>query len=66
MSLLIDIVKNAKGKSIEKANIELKSKRLDVCKKCEHMLITGNCGICGCFVKDKVKYKDEKCPIKKW
>jgi hypothetical protein len=27
---------------------------------------TGNCKICGCFVVEKAKYKDELCPIGKW
>lgn len=27
---------------------------------------TGNCKMCGCFVSDKTKYADEKCPLGKW
>jgi|DEB0MinimDraft_10_1074344.scaffolds.fasta_scaffold02741_4 hypothetical protein len=27
---------------------------------------TGNCKMCGCFVKLKTEYKDENCPLNKW
>lgn len=27
---------------------------------------SGNCKICGCFVNEKTKYKDESCPLNKW
>lgn len=30
------------------------------------LMKTGNCKLCGCFVSDKTKYADEKCPIGKW
>lgn len=66
MSLLFDVIKKAKGKSIEKVNTNERLKRLTECKNCEHLLVTGNCKICGCFVTDKTKYKTEKCPINKW
>ena len=66
MSLLIDIVKNVKGKSTDKVSVDLHSTRVSICNKCPKLLITGNCSVCGCFVKDKAKYKNEKCPLKKW
>jgi hypothetical protein len=30
------------------------------------LIKTGNCKICGCFVKLKTEYKDENCPLGKW
>lgn len=84
MSLLIDIVKSAKGKSIEKTD-EVDSKgRLSICQECPfYKESTKSCGtlmmgdivelaggqqaqLCGCYMPDKVKYKDEHCPIGNW
>jgi|1_EtaG_2_1085319.scaffolds.fasta_scaffold307932_2 hypothetical protein len=66
MSLLIDVIKKAKGKSIEKVMPIVRQKRLEVCNKCDELLKTGNCKKCGCFVSDKTKYKGERCPLNKW
>tara|TARA_R110000751_G_scaffold90890_3_gene178228 strand:- start:1313 stop:1513 length:201 start_codon:yes stop_codon:yes gene_type:complete len=66
MSLLFDVIKSAKGKSIEKATTNERLNRLNKCKNCTHLMKTGNCKLCGCFVADKTKYKLEKCPIDKW
>lgn len=66
MSLLFDIVKQVKGKSIEKTDIDTYKLRIATCKGCPELFPTGNCKICGCFVKDKAQYKEEKCPKNKW
>ena len=66
MSLLIDLVKQAKGKSTDKVTQSLYDKRIAICRICPKKMITGNCSVCGCFVKDKAKYVGESCPIKKW
>ena len=66
MSLLFDAVKTVKGKSIEKVTPITKNIRLDTCNACKRLMKTGNCSICGCFVRDKTNYKTEKCPINKW
>tara|TARA_R110002020_G_scaffold185953_5_gene383845 strand:- start:2240 stop:2440 length:201 start_codon:yes stop_codon:yes gene_type:complete len=66
MSLLFDVVKTAKGKSIEKVDSVTYNFRMTVCKSCPELLRTGNCAKCGCFVSDKTKYKAEQCPLKKW
>lgn len=66
MSLLFDVIKTTKGKSIAKVTPITHSVRYNICKNCDNYLITGNCKICGCFVKDKTKYKFEQCPQKKW
>jgi hypothetical protein len=66
MSLLIDLTKSVRGKSIEKVTVGLHKKRVAICNSCPEKMQTGNCSICGCFVNDKAKYTDEECPIKKW
>lgn len=43
--------------SKEKAN-----HRLSICKNCIHYIKqTDQCSLCGCFMSDKVHYKDAKC-----
>ena len=66
MSLLIDLVKKAKGKPTDKVTSSLHERRVAICGACPKLLPTGNCSVCGCFVKDKAKYVGEKCPIGKW
>jgi hypothetical protein len=83
MSLLIDIVKQHKGKSIEKVEKVDSEGRYAVCKTCPFFKSgTKSCGtllsgelielggqqvqLCGCYMPDKVKYKDEHCPIGNW
>jgi hypothetical protein len=66
MSLLIDLTKSVRGKSIEKVSIDLHKKRVEICNSCENKMITGNCSLCGCFTNDKAKYVNEECPINKW
>ncbi len=45
----------------EKADDELYAKRLDECKKCEH-LISGVCIKCGCYVEFRAAFKKQNCP----
>ena len=41
--------------------------RLTICYECEHLdMMTGQCQKCWCFVHLKVKWADEKCPLRKW
>ena len=41
--------------------------RLNVCKSCEHYRsLLGQCGVCGCFMKIKGAFAQQKCPIDKW
>jgi|9_EtaG_2_1085328.scaffolds.fasta_scaffold02821_8 hypothetical protein len=41
--------------------------RYKICKQCEHFVsFTKQCKICFCFMKIKTKFKEFKCPIKKW
>lgn len=51
----------------EKVVPELAQKRLAICLNCKELFrLTGNCKKCGCFVREKVKYKTERCPLGKW
>ena len=66
MSLFIDLVKQFKDKPTDKVSVDLYNKRISICNSCPKKLITGNCSVCGCFVRDKAKYSDESCPLNKW
>lgn len=46
---------------------ERRSKRLDICKGCEHFnKITTQCNKCGCIMSLKTLFPENKCPIGKW
>ena len=49
-----------------KCTEEEKQARLSICNACEHMLFTGNCTKCGCFMRTKSWMVHKKCPIGKW
>jgi len=40
--------------------------RFELCNSCDHMMITGQCTKCGCFMRLKTKLAHAKCPIGKW
>jgi hypothetical protein len=70
MSWLFDTFKILKGDSNEKVSDEKRKNRAYICNACPNKvsLFTQqeHCDICGCIIKEKIKYKDEKCPINKW
>jgi hypothetical protein len=48
-----------------KTPVSLADKRFSICQKCPHFNNKSNrCGICGCFMKNKVKFTAAKCPDK--
>jgi len=63
---------------LEFVDDEERKKRLEICVGNEdyypcdkYLKLTGNCKVCGCFVKAKTKIKKrgnhiEKCPLNKW
>ena len=67
---ILDAVKELAGKIFTdgiKVAPEVTRKRLRICKGCPHLFQrTGNCKKCGCFVEEKTKYQDQKCPVGKW
>ena len=41
--------------------------RLDICRSCiSYFKPTGNCKICGCFMRVKASIRQMSCPEKKW
>ena len=66
MSWIIDLLKGVRGKSTDKVDELIRQKRLNNCNDCTQLMRTGQCSLCGCFVLDKTRYKDEKCPDNKW
>jgi len=48
-------------------SIEIASQRLIICSDCEHLdILTRQCTKCWCFIRRKVQWADESCPLKKW
>ena len=48
-------------------NKKIYKERLDICKKCDHYFKpTGNCGICGCFMRIKASISVMECPKEYW
>ncbi len=47
---------------------EASNKRLEICDTCEHKKtkIIKYCGVCGCSIDAKVKFRKQTCPQKKW
>ena len=49
------------------ASAELAKARVGACNSCPHLFEpTRNCKKCLCFVDEKTKYQDQKCPIGRW
>lgn len=45
----------------------VQDQRLQVCRACQwYDSLWIRCRHCGCFLKAKVKLKNQKCPIGKW
>tara|TARA_Y100001963_G_scaffold95332_1_gene131200 strand:- start:762 stop:1007 length:246 start_codon:yes stop_codon:yes gene_type:complete len=41
--------------------------RIDICDSCVHLVREkNNCGICGCYMPRKARWKTSKCPKEKW
>ena len=40
---------------------------MDICKKCEHYSPRQvRCKQCGCWLTQKIKFTNSKCPIERW
>ena len=49
------------------SSLELASARLEVCCSCEYLdPLTRQCTKCWCFVRYKVQWRDEECPVGYW
>ena len=48
-------------------SFEIASNRLSICNACDELdLVTRQCTKCWCFVRLKVKWEKEQCPLGKW
>lgn len=47
---------------------ELKTKRLEICKQCEHKKVNliDYCGKCGCSIDAKATFRHQVCPDNRW
>ena len=42
-------------------------RRTKICNECPHFIHKSNtCGICGCWMEVKAKWKTSECPKRKW
>jgi hypothetical protein len=64
--IFFDSFVRIKNGNDEKVTEQVYNSRMNICNACPKLLKTGNCGVCGCFVKAKTQYVDESCPINKW
>lgn len=58
-----------KTKSVGRVTLEVANERLAICKSCpEYRSWTGQCKLCGCFMKEKTKLPNAFCPMNppKW
>lgn len=60
------IVDELKG-SADHVDKETYEKRKEICFRCDHIktvipMTGGTCGLCGCFVRLKTRYKESVCP----
>lgn len=44
---------------------EEQASTLAICQSCEHF-DADKCGLCGCWLRQKIKMATENCPIQKW
>lgn len=62
---LANVVAYAKTNGKVKADDDIISRRISVCKTCPH-LDNIRCNVCGCFVSIKAGLQATSCPLKKW
>ena len=52
---------------LPKAPVILQDRRLAICEQCPKFQVDGSrCGICGCAMRLKAAWENEKCPEGKW
>lgn len=40
--------------------------RLGICGSCDQLRSNRTCGMCGCFVDAKARFRSQTCPLRKW
>lgn len=58
-------IANAFIKLMKGENSKLADERLKICNPCDDRMGI-LCGVCGCFLKAKVRDEEEECPKFKW
>jgi hypothetical protein len=49
------------------ASFDVALSRLRICHECPDLdILTRQCRACGCFVRLKVQFGNESCPLRKW
>lgn len=66
---ILDVIKDELTGKADYVDPQTYVNRIETCKKCEHFkniipLTGGSCGLCGCFIKSKNKYRASQCPDK--
>lgn len=63
---LFTIAKN-KVKGIDQSvPEEVQKERISICEACPNFTKTRRCGICGCWMDAKTRYRQEKCDDGRW
>lgn len=64
---LFTIAKNAATGVDQSVSPEVTHSRMAICLGCDRLnTVLQQCKECGCFVRAKTKFKQEKCPLGKW
>ncbi len=50
----------------DRASDDEQTRRLEICKTCQHRLVDGTCFACGCYIALRTLPKHSACPKKKW
>lgn len=62
-----DVIKDELSGTADKLSKEDQFCRLEVCNTCDHLRkLSRQCGLCGCFIDLKVKYRNSECDADKW
>ena len=56
---LLDVIRDELAGTADKLSKEDQQYRFDVCVNCEHFKkLSRQCGLCGCFIDAKIKYRN--------
>jgi hypothetical protein len=64
---IFDVVKDEIRGTTDKLEKDEVKQRIAVCNTCTSFVkLTRQCGLCGCFVDQKAKYRQSQCDANKW
>jgi len=62
-----ELIKNAIHTGALQVSDEIQSERLEICRNCEKYDADQiRCTECGCFLRNKVSFSIDSCPLGKW